>query len=468
MPVPKITADQFATDLNTNIRNRNREHDTEIGPIPDIVVQPTAFVLEDQNDRIRDVSRLILLDRVGEFTDADVEAFVFNEFLTRNLGGRSSVTLIFSRATAPQLDLTVQQNFPVATEPDESTGQTIVFVTTESRTLQAAQASSFFNLETERYELEVSARATVIGKNGEVGPGSINRPLRPLAGFDSVENRQRSSSVVGRETNTELLERYRISILGTQLAVRNGLRLAIKSQFPDAGDILVVNAGDPLITRTGADSGAIDIFITGSQAVTRQESVEFIGVNQLIVLGNQPVVSIVNIPGFTEGTDFEFVKDESGVSDSVRSEDGIRFLPGGSAPTIGSTINVEYLQNTLISDIQVSFDDADNDVGGQDPLVRLGSEVDTTLTAQLTVLPGFSFSNIQSTIVTIIVNFINGLGLGDDVERSDIQAEVRNVSGVDNFVFSVLDRLGGTNNSDIIIAKNEFARIEAGNITIVP
>ena len=466
MPVPKITADQFAVDLNEGIQDRNREHDTEIGPIPDIVVQPTAFVLEDQNDRVRDVSRLILLDEVGGFTDADVEEFVFNESIIRNQGGRSSVTLVFSRATAPQVDLTIQQNFPVATQPNESTGETVVFVTTESKTLPVATAASFFNIETERYEIEVAARATIAGKIGEVGPSKITRPLRPLSGFDSVENRQRSSTVTDRETNTDLLERYRIAILGTQLGVRNGLRLAIRSLFPDAGDVLVVNAGDPLITRSGEDSGAVDIFITGSQFVTRQDSAEFIGVNQLIVLDNQPVVDIVNVPGFTLGVDYEFVKDETGVSNSVRAQDGIRFIPGGSSPTVGDTINIEYLQDTLISDIQSSFDDADNDVGGQDPLVRSGQQVDITMTAQLIVVAGFSFSTIQSTVVTAVVDYINALGLGEPVERSDIQAVVRAISGVDNFIFSVLDIVGSAGLGDVEIEKNEFPRVVAGDITI--
>ena len=90
------------------------------------------------------------------------------------------------------------------------------------------------------------------------------------------------------------------------------------------------------------------------------------------------------------------------------------------------------------------------------------------MTAQLAVLPGFSFSSIQSTVIDTIVNFIGALGLGDDVEKSDINSEVRSISGVDNFIFSILDRLGGTANADINIEKNEFANIVAGDVTITP
>lgn len=467
MPVPKITADQFASNLNEGIQDRNEGHDTEIGPIPDIIVQPSALVLEDQNDRIRNVSQLILLEGQEDFDNIDVEAFVYNEFLTRNEGGRSSTTVIFSRATAPQIDLTVQKNFPIGTTPDEETGETVVFVTTESKTMPVATAASYYNLETERYELEVAVQATTSGKIGEVGPGKINRPLRPLSGFDSVENRSRSSVVVDRETNAKLLERYSISIIGSQISVQNGLRLFIISQFQDAGDVLVVFAGDPLITRAGEDSGAIDVFITGSQSLTRSEEVEFLGIGQLIVLDNQPVQDIVNISGYILGVDYEFVKDTTGVSNSVRAQDGIRFLSSGSTPTIGSSIDVDYQQDILVSNIQAALDSADTNVGGQDPLIRTGTQADTTLTARLTVLPGFSFTTIQSTVVNAIVDYINSLGLGEDVEKSDIQAVVRSISGVDNFVFQILDRVGGTANEDILIDKNEFARITSGNITLV-
>ena len=466
MPVNKVTATQFAGQLNRSIQDRNASYDIELGPIPDVNVNPTANVLEEQNDRIRDVSNLILSTEVENFEDVDVDNFVFNEFLTRNDGGKSSSTVVFSRATAPQVDLPVQRGFPIATSPDEETGETVVFVVTETKILTVATVASFFSVDTERYELEVSIQSTVAGAIGEVGPNRINRPLRPLSGFDTVTNRNRTSPATDRETNEEVLERYKIAIPGTQLSVKSGIELFIRGNFKDAGDILVVTAGDPLITRSGEGGNAIDVFITGSQSASRSDTQQFIGLGQLIILGNQPVLSITNVPGFIVGTDYEFVKDTSGVSDSVRAQDGIKFLVGGTSPSVGSTFSVEYEQNVLLGNIQDSFSDADNDVGGQDVLTRYGTRVDITLTAVLTVVRGFSFSTVRSTVITAIVEYINSLGLNDDVEKSDIQLVVRRINGVDNFVFLLLDRVGGTGNDDIPIAKNEFPKITSGNITI--
>ena len=469
MPVNKITADQFTSQLNSGILSRNSAHDVEIGPVPDIVTQPVAQVLELQNDRIRTVSQLILLDESAVFTDEDVNKFVFNENQIRNLGGRSSGTEIFSRATAPTVDITVQRGYPIATQPDQSSGETVVFITTEEKTMPAATAASFFNLETERYELEVAIQATVAGKLGEVAPNRVTRPLRPLVGFDSVFNRNRTSNVTDLETNDELIDRYKLAIVGTQLATKGGLKLFIESNYQDAGDTLVITPGDPLITRSGTNGNAVDVFITGSQSTTRQDTPEFIGIGQTIVLANQPILSVTNVTGYVLNTDYILVKDITGVSDSTEAQDGIQFLATATTlPSAGDVLTVDYEQNILIENIQSTFDsDPDHIVGGQDILIRSGTQVDIIMSATLTVLTGFSFATIRTAVIAAIVDFINVLPLGQDVEKSDIQLVVRTITGVDNFVFSLFDRVGGIGNADVIIEKNEFARTVTGNITVI-
>jgi hypothetical protein len=335
-----------------------------------------------------------------------------------------------------------------------------------------ATAPSYFNIATNRYELEVSVQATIAGQIGEVGPNRINRPLRPLAGFDTVTNTQRTSSVVDREINTELIERYKIAILGTQLATSKGLTLFVKSNYIDAGDVLVVNAGDPLITRTGTDGNAVDIFISGAQTTTRANTKTFVGIGQLIILDNQPVTQIVSVidptgpTTYIDGTDFIFVPDTSGVSRSARAQDAIKFIPGGASPPVGNALQITYNQNGLIEIIQNDLIDQDHKVGGQDQLVRYGVQVDITLGARLIVLAGFSWSTLATAVMSAILNYINALGLDDDIEQSDLQATIRSISGVDNFIFTKLDRKPGTANADVIIAKNEFARIANIDISL--
>jgi uncharacterized phage protein gp47/JayE len=466
MPVGKITADQFVTRLNKGIQDRNSSYDVDIGPIPDIITQPTAQVLENQNDNIVKTYNLITLNQFETFDDIDVENFVYNEALIRNEGGRSSGVVTFARATPPSVDITVQRGFPIATSPDEETGATVVFVTTEEKTMFTITAPSYFNITTGKYELTVAVQCVITGAAGEVGADKIQRPLRPLSNFDSVTNTSRTSPANERETNAKLIDRYKTSIIGTQVATRGGLQLFVATRFPDAGSVLVVNSDDPLVTRTGIAGNAVDIFVNGSQSTTRQENYEFLAQEQLIVLVNQPALSIIDIAGYTAGVDYEFVKDTSGISNSVRAQDGVKFLAGGSSPAVGAAFPIKYEQSLLIENIQNSLDDPDLDVGGQDALVRLGAQVDVTISATLTVISGFSFTTIKNAATTAILSYINELSLGADVEKSDINGQARQISGVDNFVFTVFDRVGGTGNTDIIISKNEFPRISSGDLII--
>ena len=61
------------------------------------------------------------------------------------------------------------------------------------------------------------------------------------------------------------------------------------------------------------------------------------------------------------------------------------------------------------------------------------------------------------------------LYVGDNIEVILIGGEVKyyQITGVDNFVFSLFDRVGGIGNADVIIEKNEFARTVTGNITVI-
>jgi len=467
MPVPKITAKQFITNLSTDINNRNASYDTTIGPIADIYIRPTANALELQNDRIRQVSLLQTLQQINSFQDSDVDAFVYNESLIRLQGGYSNGTVTFSRAVPPTSNITVQQNFPISTNPDTATGQTVTFVTTVAATMVSANAASYFNIQTQRYELTVPVQATIAGSIGVVGANLITNPLRPMTGFDSVTNNSGTSSVSDVETSPDLIERFKISIIGTQLATTNGRKLFIESNFQDAGDVLVVTTGDPLITRSGINGGAVDIYIQGENNVAITENQTFVGINQLIVLDNQPVTSVTSVVGYTLGTDYIFVPDTSGVSGSSRSKDAIKFIPGGSSPAVGAAITVTYEYDILVSEIQNALNNADNQVDGQDPLVRHATVEPIQIGGNITVNNGFTASTVIATVQTALLSYVNGLGLGQNVEQFELNLIIGGVSGVGNFIFTSLDFVGGTGNADVVIAKNEYATLVASNINIV-
>lgn len=477
MPIDKVTAAQFYTTMQQAILSRAGSLDTAFGPIPDACLRPQSIVLEQQNDRTRLLSLLLSLSNIDQLTgiDSDIEGIVFNEGLTRIPGAQATAVLVFSRATAPGIDLVVQRGYPVGSQPDEASGATVIFVTTETQTMTALAAPSYFNLETQRYELSVPVIAVATGTTARVGANRINRPMRPLNGFDSVTNVVAATGGRDRETNTELVNRYLLAILGRQTGTATGIEFAAKTDFPDVEDLFIVYGNNPLLTRAATDAGAVDAWIQGEAVNQVAENLIFLGVGQVIPITFPPLVSVVSVtqpvPATTyiEGVDFEAVFDTSGVSRSPRSIDGIRFLPTATSvlPALGGVVTVTYTFEGLVRALQSGFEQPDTLELGRDLLFRRGIETPIVHAAQVKVLAGFNTTTVLAAVQLAVFTFVNGLGLGDDVEASDIQGQVRAISGVDNYIITrntLATVLAGT--GDVAIADNAFATLSTANLSL--
>lgn len=475
MPIEKITAAQFRDQLRRGITDRTSSHEVGFGPIRDIVIDPVAAVLETQNDRARALSLLLSLINPDNLAETDVDGIVFNEGMRRNEGSRATTTVTFRTTqidpTGP--DLLVQRGFPVATTPDANTGETVTFVTTEARTLPVAQRASFFNIVTQQYELQVPARATTEGSVGRVGASRIRRPLRPLVGFDDVTNISATEGGLDRETNAELIARYLLSILGRDLSTPSGVEFYTRNNFPEVEDVAVVFGSDALLERAAEDAGAVDAYVIGDALIARTENLEFLGINQLITLNFPPLRVVTAVTSgatsYIEGVDFEVVQDTSGNQGSVRASEGVRFLATATSPlpVVGTAVTIAYTQNNLITSLQTTSEQRDVLVLGRNLLYKEGDQIDIILEGQLRVATNFSTIVVPNAVATSIQDFINGLGLGANVENSDIQGEVRRISGVDNFIITRLVRDAAlTGSADITIDSNEYPRISVTDLVI--
>lgn len=468
MPTPNQTVEEYVTQLQESITSRTTTHDPAYGPVRDLVIDPAATVLAQQNDRIRAVSLLISLVDPANLSEADLDRLVFNEGLRRTVGARATTTLTFRVAavdvTGP--DFVIPRGFPVGAEA--TTTGTVTFVTTEAATLDASNASAYFNVTTQRFELSVPARAVAAGTSGNVAARRITRPLRPLADFDEVTNVNSATGGRGRESNAELVERYLLAVLGRDLSTPRGVERWALDTFPEVVDVLV---DDAATVRGQVDPGAVDVFVVGASVQARTDSATYLGINQLIPVEFPPVERVTSVESggttYTEGTDYEVVLDTSAYQGSARAVDAVRFIPGGSAPAVGATVNISYVSNNLIRELASATQQRDTRVLGRDLLWRQGLEVPLIIEAQLRVATGFNVSTVQSAVSRRILAFIEGLGMGDDVERSDIQGEVRRVSGVDNFIFTRVARsVTGTGVADLSIATNEYATLAPADLTL--
>lgn len=478
MTIQSITASAFATQLANAISARNNTYDVTMGPIPDLSINPVAKMAEGQNTRLRQVESLLKLLNDGTYTRADLEAFVYNEGITPDQGSPSIATLIFS-VKNPTSDLTVQAGYPVGTSVDETTNQVITFVTLQTQTLPVANKGAYYNSQTRFYELPVLARSTQGGANTNVGSGAISHPLRPLAMFESVFNRDPSGGGRAPSSDTDLIEQYMIAITGASEATVDGLKRTTRDMFSAAQDYLPVYGNDPLMTRAATDAGAVDLWVMGTAPVVATDLQTYIGVNQPIVLLQQPAMFVTSVTSgattYTQGVDYVFVKDTGTYTGSVRGQDVIKFI-GGTLPVMGDSIAVVYSTNVLITQIASAYAQPQCMVMGRDLLIRAAVEVPVTMTVNITVRTGYSPTLVKSLVRTNIMNFVNSLLLsariptvssGGTLQSSDVDQEIRRISGVDNVAFTIFATVAvGSGSADITIGANQYPTLLTSNLII--
>ena len=471
MALDRITASEFEDMLAEGIADRDPTLDVTYGPVKDLRITPFAEVLEFQSNRIVYVSELTSLKNVNKLVPDDVDDFVFNEGIIRWNGSRSLATLTFARSQAPTVDITVPINFPVATAPDPSTGRTIQFRTIETATMSALTPAAYYNATTEKYEINVAVASVLSGENTSVGAYTIKVMKRSLSGIEEVYNVLATTSGRSVETNAEVAIRYKLHIEGSQLGTPAGIKSFILDNFSGVTDVYVVYGNSDYMTREQDDAGAVDVWIMGQSPLNRIQSVAYPGVETLIVLDRQPLISITSVVSgvttFIEGTDYEVVSDTGAYYGSTRGQDGIKFLAGAASipASIGATVDITYQYNALPSVLNSYFTQPAYYSIGMDKIYRAADEVSIEIEANLTVGAG-SPSRVQTDVYNAIYNYVNSLKLNENIEEFDIDREVAKVSGVDNFTYTTLALKDGSGVADITIAPYEYARIAASDLVI--
>jgi uncharacterized phage protein gp47/JayE len=80
--------------------------------------------------------------------------------------------------------------------------------------------------------------------------------------------------------------------------------------------------------------------------------------------------------------------------------------------------------------------------------------------ANITVLSGFSQTDIAEKVATAVSGYINSLGIGEDVILNEIRERAMSIPGMYNILTT-------NPTEDRIILDNGLARILSGNISVV-
>lgn len=244
----------------------------------DVFVDPPAFELGDVYEAMRAIARL---QSLANMSGNDLTNFGANFGATRKTGTKASGEVVF---TLRKIDTNI--TIPSGTVVSTRNGTT--FATISSTTVRTSDANAMRATATrlreeldtagitDQYAVEVSVQAQSVGSGGNIATYSV--VSQSASGINGVTNV--ASFTGGSDLETDAA--FRSRILATFAGANTGTALGYRSlvlALADAVDALVVEPGDPLMTRDGTvtttDSsgnsivaqpgtgGKIDIYVLG-------------------------------------------------------------------------------------------------------------------------------------------------------------------------------------------------------------
>jgi len=472
MVLQRKTVTQFENELSNAVAARDASVDTLIAGIRDIQITPVAEVLKDEHDNSVYLSQLTSMKYAARFNPSDLDDLVFNEGMIRWTGSASLGVVTFSRVQPPTADIIVPASFPLATVQNPTTGAVVVFRTIETKTMYGpltVTPSAYYNVGTERYEIDVAVSSVDTGVDTAVGAYTITQFRRAFPDFEYVTNKNPTVEGLGLETNVDLVSRYQMQVRGNQETTPAGLALFCLDNFNGIEDVYVVYGNNVNLVRYTEDAGAVDVWMKSTSPLTHTYDTFYPGVRELIPVPRQPVISISAVSSgpttYVEGTDYELVTGEGIYAYSDRGQDGIRFLVGGTAPALNAALRIVYVYNAMINITTAYYGQAEYLVQGSDVLFRWAQAKYIEIEAELKVSAG-NPDTVLSAVRERVISYINSQKLGSDIEEFDLDGEVSKIFGVDNWTYTTLAIKGGSGVSDVEVSPNEYSYIEDADLVV--
>lgn len=252
----------------------------------DLFVDAQSLQLATLYDNLREIAEM---QSISNITGQDLTNYGSNFSITRNSGTKSAGTVVFTFRSINE-DITISSGSVVRTR----TG--IPFVTVSTVTALASQKNALkatatrlrqyldiANI-TDIYALEVSVEAQSTGSTGNVSKFSVI--THNVSGVTNVTNLVAFTGGTDQEDDASFRARILATFAGTNVGTALGYRSIILN-LVDAIDALVIEPGDPLMTRDGSvvinssgelvvsepgTGGKVDIYVMGENSQSGLDS----------------------------------------------------------------------------------------------------------------------------------------------------------------------------------------------------
>lgn len=125
------------------------------------------------------------------------------------------------------------------------------------------------------------------------------------------------------------------------------------------------------------------------------------------------------------------------VADTTGFTSGTAFFTGFK-PDNNTLVTITYTYDSLIETLQDLINQTDNHIVGSDVLIKEAIEALTNVTASVITLPGFNAGTVITNVQTNLTTYLNALGLGPNIDLSDLVVVIEGTPGVDEVDLSTL------------------------------
>jgi hypothetical protein len=224
-----------------------------------------------------------------------------------------------------------------------------------------------------------------------------------------------------------------------------------------------------------AEIGAVDIYVKGKEYRDYQDEFsdpfgpypDFVFTKQPVITGS--ISSILSSGGgLLPSIASSFVKDVGAYGGSIMAQDKLHWNTG--VPTTSGSIIVSYQYNGLIEDLQSLLKTDNENTLNSQTLIKWATEEPIDVTLSIRLLPGFTNDDVNPFVVSALTMLLDGYGIGQEVQQSDIIREVLNTPGVDDVLvpLTLLQSHDGSITLDIFQNLNipQTAYASAGTIIV--
>jgi uncharacterized phage protein gp47/JayE len=417
----------------------------------------------------------------SDIEDADLINYMSNYGISQHPATSAYGVATFYVNTAPTQDIIIPDGTVIATQDSIP----VEFTVQGSYTMYFSIYTSYFNANTQRYEINCSVKSLLSGSSYRAGANTIKNITTGISGISGVTNANPITGGQDEESVVDALSRVISTFQGRGLGPTQGL---VNFILPYVEAVNVVGANDPEMLRDEGLGGMIDFYVIGEDLISTADTTVITstglstGTNVTytstgIILLKQPVKSVLSVIVNTiviSPVYYTLTTDTGILSKSTQASDKITVTSTGLANGFwfkaNDTVEITYQYNNLLATIETDLNSLENHYQNRDYLLREMTEVTIAVYMRIKETAGQDFTLVSTDVGTAVSSFINSIKNGGSLELADVVGTAKAITTVDNIdltTVSLTPTGGGTKTAqgDILFAKNEYP--VAGAITIV-